>query len=327
MSLSTRSSASLFGKTLLLVALVIIGSGTPVVAQEPGGGRAVLVTGASSGIGLKMTEVLASKGFFVYAGARRPADLERLDAMPNVKGVRLDVTVQDDIDAAADMIEGEGRGLYGLINNAGVAVVGPLIEMSDEDMDFQIEVNLFGPFRVTKAFAPLIIESQGRIMTTSSISGILSGGFLGAYSMSKHGVEAYTDALAAEMEVFGVSVSAVEPGNYKSRIVASMRERMEAAGYTPENSLYGRSMYELFGGPADRSQYPEPDEVAEAALTFLTAAEPQRRYLVVPNQNEAEVTIRKAMEELIQLNGDHPFSYSREELVRLLDEALAAGGR
>lgn len=130
-------------------------------------------------------------------------------------------------------------------------MTGPLTEMPEEDMYFQLNVNLFGPYRVTKAFASLIIESQGRIMTTGSISGILSGAFLGAYSMSKHGVEAYTDALAAEMGDFDVAVSVVEPGNYKSKIVASMRERMEAAGYTAENSRYG-SMLERFSGPDDR---------------------------------------------------------------------------
>ncbi len=320
------SSSCNLRKALLLTVVLLAGWVPPLSAQDSSGVRAVLVTGASSGIGLRMTEVLASNGFFVYAGARSAADLERLDAMEDVKAVRLDVTDQREIDAAAELIRAEGRGLYGLVNNAGVAVVGPLIEMPEEDMDFQLDVNLLGPFRVTKAFAPLIIESQGRIMTTSSISGILSGGFLGAYSMSKHGVEAYTDALAAEMEVFGVAVSAVEPGNYRSRIVASMRERMEEAGYTPENSRYDRSMFDLFGGPEDRSQYPEPDDVALATLDFLSTPTPRRRYLVVPNQREAEITIRKAIEELVQLNGEHPFSYSRAELVRMLDEALSGGG-
>ncbi len=162
-------------------------------------------------------------------------------------------------------------------------------------------------------------------LNTSSLSGIVSGGFLGAYSMSKHGIEAYTDALAAEMAGFDVAVSAVEPGNYQSRIVASMRERMVAAGYTPENSLYTRSMFDMFAGPEDRSQYPEPHEVAMAALDFFSGDNPQRRYLVVPNQREAEVTIRKAIEELVQLNGDHPFSYTRDELIRMLDDALSGG--
>ncbi len=305
----------------------LLGSVPSLEAQEDGGGRAILVTGASSGLGLRMTEVLSSHGFFVYAGARSAEDLERLDAMENVKSVRLDVTVQSEIDAAADLIREEGRGLYGLVNNAGIVTVGPLIEMTDEDMVFQLGVNLLGPFRVTKAFAPLLIESRGRILNTSSLSGTVSGAFLGAYSMSKHGIEAYTDALAAEMAGFGVVVAAVEPGNYRSDIVASMRERMEAAGYTPENSRYDRSMYEVFRGPEDRSDLPEPDEVALAALEFMTTSTPQRRYLVVPNQREAEVTIRKAIEELVQLNGDQPFSYDREALIRMLDQALARGAR
>lgn len=311
--------------SILFSVLVLTGTASCLAAQGEGQGRAVLVTGASSGIGLRMTEVLADHGFFVYAGARSAEDLARLDAMDNVKSVRLDVTDQAEIDAAAAMIRSEGRGLYGLINNAGVAVVGPLIEMPEEDLDFQLDVNLFGPYRVTQAFADLIIDSEGRIMTTGSISGILSGGFLGAYSMSKHGVEAYTDALSAEMSDFGVAVSVVEPGNYKSRIVASMRTRMEEAGYTAENSRY-MSMMETFAGPEDRSQYKEPDEVAEAALHFMTSDSPKRRYLVVPNENEARITIRQIMMEMVQLNQDHPYSYSRDELIQMLDDLMGGAG-
>jgi len=268
-----------------------------------------------------MTEVLSQNGFFVYAGARKPADLERLDAIENVKSIRLDVTIQSEIDAAAELVRAEGRGLYGLINNAGVAVMGPLIEMSEQDMEFQLDVNLFGPYRVTKAFADLLIESEGRVMTVSSIAGILSGPFIGAYSMSKHGVEAYTDVLAAELERFNVEVAAVEPGNYKSQITASMLKRMDQTGYSAAGSRYG-SMRDIVSGPLDRSQYDEPDDVALAALHFLTSESPKRRYMVVPNQFEAEITIRQALQEMVQLNQDHQFSYSRDELVEMLDQAL-----
>lgn len=314
-----------FRNVLIGSVFVLAGHVASLSAQGAGDGRAILVTGASSGLGLRMTEVLSANGFHVYAGARSAEDLLRLDRMENVQSVRLDVTAQSEIDALVDLIRTEGRGLYGLVNNAGVVSVGPLIEMPEEDMKFQLDVNLLGPYRVTKAFAPFLIESRGRVLNTSSLSGIVSGGFLGAYSMSKHGVEAYTDALAAEMASFGVAVAAVEPGNYRSQIVASMTERMEAAGYTPENSLYSRSMYDVFAGPEDRSNLPEPDDVALAALEFLITDTPRRRYLVVPNQREAEVTIRKAIEELVQLNGDQPFSYDREELIRMLDEALGRG--
>lgn len=295
---------------------------SPIAAQEAEDVRAVLVTGASSGIGLRMTEVLSENGFFVYAGARKAGDLARLDAMENVQSVRMDVTIQSEIDAAVELIQSEGRGLYGLINNAGVATMAPLIEVSEEDMDFQLDVNLFGPYRVTKAFADLLIESKGRIMTVSSIAGILSGPFVGAYSMSKHGVEAYTDALAAELARFDVTVGVVEPGNYRSQILASMVKRMEERGYSAENSRYG-SMLDLITGPLDRSQYKVPDDVALAALDFLSSDSPKRRYMVVPNKFEAEITIRQAVRELAQLNESHAFSYSRDELIQMLDEALA----
>lgn len=315
--LSARGTRRVLALAVLTSSIAV----STVAAQEAEDLRAVLITGTSSGIGLRMTEVLSQNGFFVYAGARKAADLARLDALENVKSVRLDVTIQSEIDAAVELIRAEGRGLYGLINNAGVAVLGPLIELSEEDMAFQLDVNLFGPYRVTRAFADLLIESEGRILTVSSIAGILSGPYMGAYSMSKHGVEAYTDALAPELDRFNVAVAAVEPGNYKSRITASMVKRMEETGYSAEGSRYG-SVFDIISGPLDRSQYKDPDDVALAALDFLTSDSPKRRYMVVPNQFEAEITIRQALLELVQLNEGHPFTYTRDELVEMLDEAL-----
>ncbi len=310
-------------KILIRLFICILGfyAFSSATAQSETDERAILITGTSSGIGLRMTEVLSANGFFVYAGVRTPEDYARLNAMDNVKAIQLDVTVQSEIDAAVAFIQEEGRGLYGLINNAGVAVLGPLIELSEEDMDFQLDVNLFGPYRMTKAFASLLIDNKGRVMTVSSISGILSGQLMGAYSMSKHGVEAFTDALAAEMERFDVAVAAVEPGNYKSQIMASMVTRLKEAGYTGENSRYG-SILDRFQGPLDRSNYKEPDDVAQAALHFLTSDTPKRRYMVVPNEYEAQITINQMIKELVQLNEGQPFSYTRDELVEMLDAIL-----
>lgn len=309
-------------RTALALALLASVAAVPsIAAQEPESRRAVLITGTSSGIGARMTEVLSQNGFFVYAGARKLEDLERLDAMENVKSVRLDVTIQSEIDAAVEFVRAEGRGLYGLINNAGVAVMGPLIEQPEEELDFIIDINLLGPYRVTKAFADLLIESEGRVLTVSSIAGILTGPFIGAYSMTKHGVEAYVDALAAELNRFDVAVAAVEPGNYKSQIMASMVRRMREAGYSAEGSRYG-SMLDLVSGPLDRSQYKEPTEVAMAALDFLTSENPKRRYMVVPSRGEAEMTIRQALQEMVQLNEGQPYTYTRDELVDMLDDAL-----
>lgn len=293
-------------------------------AADVGQGRAVLITGASSGIGLKTAEVLAANGFFVYAGARKQADLDMLNAIDNVEAVRLDVNVQDHIDAAVEQVRTGGRGLYALINNAGVVLLAPLVEVTEEDLAFQMNVNVFGPYRVTKAFAPLLIESEGRVATTGSISGIVTWGLGGPYTMSKHAVEAYTDVLAVEMAGFGVDVAVVEPGNYKSDIMASMVERMREKGYSTEGSMAKERMDALLASPADRGQYKEPDEVADAYLDFLTSDSPKRRYMVVPNEQEANATIRAHIRRLVQLNEDQPYEFTRDELMAMIDEAMAA---
>lgn len=209
-------------------------------ANDEGAQKAVLVTGASTGLGRRIAETLASNGYFVYAGARKQKDLDELDKIDNMQSIRLDVTIQADIDAAVEMIRNEGKGLYGLVNNAGVAIVESLIEVDESDLDFLFDVNIYGPFRVTKAFAPLIIESKGRITTIGSISGILSGPLFGPYSMSKHAMEAYTDSLSREMERVNVKVSVIEPGNYQSKIGDSMRKRVRDKSY--EGSLYEKEI-------------------------------------------------------------------------------------
>jgi len=276
---------------------------TPSAAPQ----KAVLVTGASTGIGRKITERLAADGYFVYAGARKESDLRELDAIENVDSIRLDVTHPEEIAAAVEAVSKAGRGLHGLVNNAGVAVMGPLTEMNEADLRFVFDVNVFGPYRVTKAFAPLIVQSGGRVTTISSIAGVLSRPPLGAYSMSKHAVEAFGDALAAELEPKGVKVSLVEPGNYRSEISRNAAVRMGLGADSPM---------------ADRSRFKEPDDVAAAVVHALFDANPKRRYMVVPEQREAELTITQAIAELVQLNERQPYSYDRDALVRMLDAAL-----
>ncbi len=283
--------------------------------------KAVLVTGASTGIGRKITELLASKGVFVYAGARKDSDIKELNAIDNVMAVRLDVTVQEEIDAAVATITKEGRGLYGLVNNAGVAIVAPLIEVDEGELDFLFDVNIYGPYRITKAFSPLIIASKGRITTISSISGILSGTLFGPYSMSKHAMEAYSDSLAREMERFEVKVSVVEPGNYESEIGKTLKKRMVKNGIDIEGSPYQVEMQ----GMLDRvgtTEQKDPQEVAEAVYHALFDEHPKMRYMVVPNLRQAEITIGKAMEEMVQLNQGQTYTFDRETLIKMLDEKL-----
>lgn len=309
--------------TMIVAAILLVSSfsSRPLHAQDDGQ-KAILVTGATSGIGRNIAESLAAAGHFVYAGARKQTDIDELNAIDNISAVKLDVTRQDEIDAAVQTIRKAGRGLYGLVNNAGVAVLGPMIELSEEDMQFQMDVNLFGPYRVTRAFAPLLIERKGRITTIGSISGILSGPMFGAYSMSKHGVEAYTDSLAAEMQKFGVEVSVIEPGNFNSSIVETMRRRQAQNNHSFAGSRYEEEQNAMLEWPSDRSMYKEPDEVTAAVVHFLFDDHPKKRYLVVPEAREAEITIRRMLTETVQMNEDQPFSYTRDELVKMLDEAL-----
>jgi NAD(P)-dependent dehydrogenase (short-subunit alcohol dehydrogenase family) len=286
--------------------------------------KSILITGASTGIGRHLAETLAEKGYHVYAGARKDKDLEALNAIENVTAVKLDVTKQDQIDAVVAMIEEKGTGLYGLVNNAGVGGGGVVTETPIEDQTFVYTVNVEGVYRTTKAFAPMVIESKGRIVTTGSIAGTLSAfpGF-SAYAGSKHWIEAYTDGLATEMEPHGVTVSVVEPGNYKSNIrrssVSRAFDQMKAAGGEVTEEM--KAAYEA---TAERElSYKEPDEVSDAFVHALFDDNPLRRYMVVPNEDEQRMTIGTKVNELVQLNQWGPYSYSRDELVEMLDAALS----
>ena len=285
------------GLTLLLV--------TPLV-EAAESVRAVLVTGASTGIGRKITESLARDGYFVYAGARKEEDLKALAGIRNVQAIRLDVTDAQQVDAAVQTITKAGRGLYGLVNNAGIATVGSLATMKPEEFDLLMAVNVAGPYHVTRAFQPLIASQQGRIVNIGSLSGTVATAQLMAYSMSKHAMEAFTDSLAAQMEPLGVQVSVIEPGNYDTQIGKSATARMGV-----ETAI------------ADRSRYPQPDDVAVTVKQALFEQKPRRRYLVVPVQSEAEIVIRKHIERLVQLNEGQLYTYDRETLVKMLDQALA----
>lgn len=287
--------------------------------------KAVLVTGASSGIGKNIAETLARKGYFVYAGARKQKDLEALNVINNIQAIKLDVTIQSEIDAAVKTVQNAGRGLYGIVNNAGVTVFGPLIEVSEKDMQFQMDVNLFGPYRINKAFAPLIIESKGRISTIGSIAGITSGPFLGPYSMSKYAMEAYSDALWAELKVLDVQVSIVEPGNYNSNVIRNMNNRIKKNKSANKNSLFTEQMKGLEQYfPEDRSGFKDPSAVSAAIVHALFSDKPKRRYMVVPAQREAEFTLRTALSTIVELNRDHVFSYDKTTLMSMLEEAIDA---
>lgn len=316
---------------IYLIFLMLTVSVGPVYSAGESTQKAVLITGASTGIGRHAAEQLAAAGYFVYAGARKDKDLAELSAIKNIQAVRLDVTIQAEIDAAVKMIQAEGRGLWGLVNNAGINLIDPLIEARESDLEFLFNVNVYGVFRITKAFAPMIIESKGRIVNISSIAGTLSGGIYGygMYMMSKHAIEAYTDQLAFEMAHLGVKVSAIEPGSFSTEIGNTRCRKILAQSDSKKYRYYGEIMQRYVDSCRENAADDEPPSapppvlVSKAIQHALFDAKPKEHYLVVSNQFEAMITIGKSLEELLNLNQNHEFSYTREQLIAMMDEEWA----
>ena len=173
----------------------------------------------------------------------------------------------------------------------------------------------------------LIIESKGRISIIGSIAGTLSSATWGPYSMTKHAMEAYADALKEEMDKFGVHVSLIEPGTYKSKIADSALERMEKRNQTAESSQFQAEMTESVNWlAAFQETSGDPAEVAEVVMDALFEENPQPRYLVVPNREQAHWTINRAMERLVEQNSRQQFRFDRDALIEMLDASLEKQG-
>jgi len=250
--------------------------------------RYVLITGASSGIGHACALELERRGFHVFAGVRseEAAEAIRAAGSPRLVAVRLDVTDEASITAAAAEIETATRdaGLWGLVNNAGMVIPGPLEVLPLKLLRDQFEVNVLGQVAVTQAMLRLIRRAQGRIVNMGSISGLVAAPFLGPYAASKHALEAITDALRVELAPWGIGVSIVEPQSIQTPIwhkaratVHAMFQQMPAQ----VEELYGKFLraarqsvdrFEAHGLPVTR--------VVKAVVHALTAKHPRPRYPV-----------------------------------------------
>ena len=243
---------------------------------------AVVVTGASTGIGEATARHLDSLGFEVFAGVRKDADAERLRDT-GLRPLKLDVTDQASIESAR--AEVGDVPLAGLVNNAGIAVSGPVEFVPVEELRRQLDVNLVGQVAVTQAFLGALRRHRGRVVMISSIGGRVALPLLGPYAASKFALEAVSDSLRREVRRFGIEVSVVEPGGIKTPIwqkgnaaADSLMEEMPAEA----EELYGKMIQALRRESAkiEQDRGLPPAAVAEAVGQALTANRPRTRYLV-----------------------------------------------
>jgi NAD(P)-dependent dehydrogenase (short-subunit alcohol dehydrogenase family) len=248
--------------------------------------RSVLVTGASTGIGRATALHLDDSGWRVFAGVRREEDAASLReaGSDRLAPLILDVTVPEQIEAAAGRIEDEcGGGLDGLVNNAGIAVPGPLETVPLKDFRRQLEVNLVGYLAVTQALLPQLRQAKGRIVFVSSIGGRMAFPFGGPYHASKFATEAIGDVFRQELRPWGLKVSIVEPGSIDTPIwERGQRKGEEIEARSPRTSqLYGAAIEKfrrVIEQTAERGIPPE--KVARAISHALESPRPRSRYLV-----------------------------------------------
>jgi len=296
---------------------------------------AVLVTGAGTGIGRAVVERLSRRGCLVFAGARREDERGALGALPGVVPLALDVTRPEDVRAAVEAVRRRAARLDGLVNNAGTGGLGPLASYTDADLAALFEINVFGPHRLARDFLPLLLPARGRIVNVGSMGGSISAPWLGPYLMTKHALEAFSAALAGELEPHGMFVSIVQPGAVATAIGDKARPTTEARlrGAPPPFDAVARDMLaSLDEEPEYDPAQPEsasnrraapPDEVAVVIEEALFSPEPRRRYLV-GTRWEGNRVVRALLERLVDANACPSLGYTRDELVAWLDRELVA---
>jgi NAD(P)-dependent dehydrogenase (short-subunit alcohol dehydrogenase family) len=246
--------------------------------------RSVLITGASTGIGRATAMRLDADGWKVFAGVRREEDAEALRAAGSerVEPLILDIADAGQIEAAAARIESAaGARLDGLVNNAGIAIPGPLETLAIEDFRRQVEVNLTGHVAVTQAMLPAVRAARGRIVFISSIGGRVALPLTGAYHAAKFGIEAVGDVFRQELRPWGISVSIVEPGSIDTPIWERGERTADEIGTPQREALYGKvveSYRKVIKETAERGI--PPDKAAKAIEHALSASRPRARYLV-----------------------------------------------
>ena len=259
--------------------------------------RSVVVTGASTGIGHGCVKVLTAAGFHVFPAVRKQSDADRLAAEFGTKVTPLlfDVTDVHAVAAAARQVDEalQGRTLFGLVNNAGMAVAGPLLYLRIEDFERQLDINVTGQLVVTQAFAALLGADRdrkgppGRIVMMSSIGSKNALPFAGPYAASKFAVDGLSEALRRELMLFGIDVVIIAPGAVVTPIWDKTEEAIAPFGNTPYAPILEKMKTIMLdtaakGLPAER--------IGQAVHTALTTATPKARYTVTPNPFQTFLT-------------------------------------
>jgi NAD(P)-dependent dehydrogenase (short-subunit alcohol dehydrogenase family) len=251
-----------------------------------------VVTGASTGIGRSAVKVLVGHGWRVFAGVRQVADAESLrqEFGEAVEPLLFDVTDVAAVRRAADdtRVKLGGRTLKGLVNNAGLAIGGPLAHQPIDQIRRAFEVNALGAVTVSQAFIPLLgadaslTGGPGRIVNISSVAGRIAAPFLGDYAMSKHALEAFSDSLRRELMIYGVDVVVIGPGSIATPIW-DKAEASDDSAYADTD--YGPVLKRFKAGFVKHGREGLPAErVGETILLALTAARPRARYVVLRNR-------------------------------------------
>ncbi len=253
--------------------------------------RSVVITGASSGIGWATAKLLLDRGFRVFGSVRKEADADRLkrEFGANFTPLLFDVTDEAAVLAAAREVRAalDGETLFGLVNNAGIAVAGPVLELAADEFRRQMDVNVIGPIITTQAFGPLLGTDsalkgpKGRIVMISSVAGKNGNPLMSAYSASKHAIEGLSESLRREMMLFGIDVIVVAPGAVKTPIW-SKAEEVDISAYKNSPFFPALERIRKFMLQLGESGLPA-QKIAERIADALTSVNPKVRYQITPD--------------------------------------------
>jgi NAD(P)-dependent dehydrogenase (short-subunit alcohol dehydrogenase family) len=255
--------------------------------------KSAVITGVSTGIGWGTTKILIEKGCRVFGSVRKAQDATRLRREFGEHFIPLifDVTDEPAVQAAAGQVREQlhGETLFGLINNAGIAVPAPLIHQATDDFRYQLEVNLVSVLIVTKAFVPLLGTDRslhgnpGRLINISSVGGKVGAPFLGAYAAAKHGLEGFSESLRRELMLYGIDVVIIGPGSIATPIW-DKAEQVDADLYAHTEYLEAARRVQKFMVDDGRKGYP-PEKVGEVVWHALNTRNPRVRYSVIPGSS------------------------------------------